>query len=31
MNTGDEESGSIAFDPGNQLDSSMTDSSTNDS
>ena len=30
-NTGDEESGSITFDPGNQLDSSMNDSSINDS
>ena len=31
VNTGDEASGSIAFDPGNQLDSSMNDSSVNDS
>ena len=31
VNTGDEESGSITFDPGNQLDSSMNDSSINDS
>ena len=31
VNTGDGESGSITFDPGNQLDSSMNDSSINDS